>query len=142
MKKKLAVIGSTLAAVLVAGTMAVPAFAASNPADDAGSYSYNTGRSSYTAVQEEYGYSDSDTITNEAYSFNTGRKNAQNRGSLFSGLAEDMTKEEAEAFFAENGLGKGSAYVDGAYDESAKINYGYNTGYARYQQWHSTFENN
>ena len=45
--KKLAVIGSTLAAVLVAGSMAIPAFAASNPADDASTYSYNTGKQAY-----------------------------------------------------------------------------------------------
>lgn len=44
--KKLAVISSTLAAVLVTGSMTIPAFAASNPADDASAYSYNTGKQS------------------------------------------------------------------------------------------------
>ncbi len=60
--KKSAIIVSALTAVLTAGSMAVPAFAASNPADNARSYSYNTGRQVYEARMAEesakssYGY--------------------------------------------------------------------------------------
>ena len=59
--KKLAVIGSTLAAIIAVGSMSIPAFAASNPADDASTYSYNTGKQSYEArMAEEHPWFDNE----------------------------------------------------------------------------------
>ena len=110
--KKFAVIGSTLAAVLVAGSMSLTAFADSNPADDA-----------------------------SGYSFNTGSQAAQSRNNAFAEMptGDDLSDEELDAFFQSHGIGSGAAYADGQYDESAKTGYGYSKGQAAYQQRHASF---
>jgi len=65
------VISSTLAAVLVAGSMAIPVFAASNLADDASTYSYNTGKQAYGARMAEAHpwFDNEDEKTTANYSF-------------------------------------------------------------------------
>ena len=141
--KKLAVISSTLAAVLAAGAMTVTAFAASNPADDASGYSYNTGRQSYeTRMAEEHSwYDNEDESVTSGYSFNTGSQAAQARNNAFAQMpaGDDLTEEELDAFFQSNGIGTGAAYADGQYDESAKSGYGYATGRAAWQERHASF---
>ena len=57
------------------------------------------------------------------YSYNAGQQNAQSRNSIYENLPEGGTKEDAEAFYEQNDVG-GGAWVDGAYDESAKTDYG------------------
>ena len=135
--KKLAVIGSTLAAVLVAGSMAIPAFAASNPADDASTYSYNTGKQSYeTRMAEDHAWFDNeDDETTANYSFNIGSKAAQSRNSAFAEMptGDDLTDEKLDAFFQSHGIRNGAAYENGQYNESAKSGYGYAKGQAAYQ---------
>lgn len=64
------------------------------------------------------------------YSYNAGQQNAQSRNSIYENLPEGGTKEDAEAFYEQSGVG-GGAWVDGAYDESAKTDYGYMTGQQR-----------
>lgn len=145
--KKLAVIGSTLAAVLVAGSMTIPAFAASNPADDASTYSYNTGKQSYEArMAEDHPWFDNeDDETTANYSFNAGSQAAQSRNSAFAEMptGDDLTDEELDAFFQSQGIGNGAAYENGQYNESAKSSYGYAKGQAAYQERHASFgENN
>ena len=144
--KKLAVIGSTLAAVLVAGSMTIPAFAASNPADDASGYSYNTGKQSYeTRMAEDHAwYDNEDDSVTESYSFNLGSQAAQSRNSAFAEMptGDDLSDEELDAFFQSHGIGNGAAYANGQYDESLKSNYGYAKGQAAYQQRHASFSDN
>ena len=141
--KKLAVIGSTLAAVLVAGSMSLTAFAASNPADDASGYSYNTGKQSYEArmAEDHAWYDNEDDSVTEGYSFNTGSQAAQSRNNAFAEMptGDDLSDEELDAFFQSHGIGSGAAYADGQYDESAKTDYGYSKGQAAYQQRHASF---
>jgi len=144
--KKLAVISSTLAAVLVAGSMAIPVFAASNPADDASTYSYNTGKQAYEArMAEDHPWFDNeDEETTANYSFNAGSQAAQSRNSAFVEMptGDDLTDEELDAFFQSHGLGNGAAYANGAYDESLKSGYGYTKGQAAYQERHASFSGN
>ena len=145
MKKK-AVIGSTMAAVLVASSMAIPVFATSNPADDASGYSYNTGKQSYESrMSEDHAWYDNenDSVTS-GYSFNVGSQTAQSRNSAFAQMpaGDDLTKEDIEAWFETNGIGEGSAWSDGQYNESAKGSYGYAKGQAAYQQRHASFSGN
>ena len=144
--KKLAVIGSTLAAVLVAGSMAIPAFAASNPADDASGYSYNTGKQSYeTRMAEDHAwYDNEDDSVTEGYSWGIGSQTAQSRNSAFAEMPtnDDLSDEELDAFFQSHGIGNGAAYANGQYDESLKSNYGYAKGQAAYQQRHASFSDN
>lgn len=144
--KKFAVIGSTLAAVLVAGSMTIPAFAASNPADDAGGYSYNTGRQSYESrmAEDHTWYDNEDESVTSGYSFNVGSQAAQSRNNAFSEMpaGDDVAKEDIEAWFESNGIGNGAAYSNGQYDESAQSSYGYAKGQAAYQQRHASFSGN
>lgn len=141
--KKLAIIGSALAMVLAAGMMAIPAFAQSDPADDASKYSYNTGKQNYEArMAEDHAWYDNedDSVTAE-YSFNTGSQAAQSRNNAFAGMptGDDVSEEELASFFESHGIGNGSAYTNGQYDESAKANYGYAKGQAAYQERHASF---
>ena len=144
--KKLAVIGSTMAAVLVAGSMAIPAFAASNPSDDASGYSFNTGKQSYeTRMAEDHAwYDNEDDSVTEGYSFNIGSQAAQSRNSAFAEMptGDDLSDEELDEFFQSHGIGNGAAYANGQYDESAKSGYGYAKGQAAYQQRHASFTQN
>ncbi|MGN0203330.1 MAG: hypothetical protein ACI4BB_02220 [Coprococcus sp.] len=109
-KKKFAVIGSTLGAVLIAGFLAVPAFAASDPADDVSTYSYTTGH------QENAG-----------------------RQAIYEELPENATDDELAAFYESHDVGGTSAYVNGTCDEVVKGNYSFNQGHTSYLQWHSAF---
>ncbi|MGN1140429.1 MAG: hypothetical protein ACI4TF_04450 [Oliverpabstia sp.] len=113
LNRKHAVWGSALAVVAAVILLAVPAFAASDPADNANNYRYNTGR-----------------IENA------------DRQSIYSELPENATDEDLEAFYENHEVGESSAYSDGEYDETAKENYSYMKGYHSYQEWHSTFEDN
>ena len=54
---------------------------------------------------------------------------------------EDLTDEELAAFFEKYGIGEGSAYKDGAYDESAKTSYGYMKGKTASQERQASFQN-
>ena len=144
--KKLAVIGSTIAAVLVAGAMSVTAFAASNPSEDASGYSYNTGKQSYeTRMAEDHSwYDNEDDSVTEGYSFNIGSQAAQSPNSAFAEMptGDDLSDEELDEFFQSHGIGNGAAYSNGQYDESAKSGYGYAKGQAAYQQRHASFSGN
>lgn len=144
--KKLAVIGSTLAAVLVAGSMAIPAFAASNPSDDASGYSYNTGKQSYEArmAEDRAWYDNEDDSVTEGYSFHIGSQAAQSRNSAFAEMptGDDLSDEELDEFFQSHDIGNGAAYSNGQYDESAKSGYGYAKGQTAYQQRHASFSGN
>ena len=144
--KKLAVISSTLAVVLVAGSMAIPAFAASNPSDDASGYSFNTGKQSYeTRMAENHvWYDNEDDSVTEGYSFNIGSQAAQSRNSAFAEMptGDDLSDEELDEFFQSHGIENGAAYVGGQYNESAKSGYGYAKGQAAYQQRHASFSGN
>ena len=128
---------------LTAGTMAMPVLAQSNPADDANGYSYSTGKVSYTArMEEEHAwYDNEDSSVTADYSFNAGSSAAQARNNAFAGMptGDDVTKEEIEAWFAANGIGEGTAWVNGAYDESAKSSYGYAKGQSAAQERQATF---
>ena len=140
--KKLSMITTTLAAILAAGSMAVPVFAASNPADDAITYSYNTGRQSYeTRMAEDHPWFDNkDDETTANYNFNAGSQAAQARNSAFAEIptGDDLTDEELDAFFKSHGIGNGAAYENGQYDESAKSGYDYAKGQAACKQRHTS----
>lgn len=144
--KKLAVIGSTLAAALVAGTMAIPAFAASNPADDASDYGYNTGKQSYEIrmAEDHAWYDNEDDSVTSGYSFNIGSQAAQSRNNAFAEMPteDNLSDEELDAFFQSHGIGNGAAYENGQYDESAKADYGYAKGQVAYQQRLASFSGN
>ena len=141
--KKLSLITSTLAAVVLAGSMSIPAFAASNPADNAAAYSYNTGRQAYEArMNEEHAWFDNeDESVTAGYSFHKGDEAAQARVSAFAEMptGENLTEEELAAFFQSHGIGTGSAYENGEYNEEAKAAYGYNKGLSEWQQRHASF---
>lgn len=135
--KKLAVIGSALAAVLVASSMTTPAFAASNPTDDASGYSYNTGKQSYESrmAEDHTWYDNEDDSVTAGYSFNVGSQAAQSRNNAFAEMptGDDVAKEDIEAWFEGKGIGNGAAYSNGQYDEAAKSSYGYAKGQAAHQ---------
>ena len=144
--KRYAVIGSVLAAALAAGMLSVPAFAASNPADQADSYSYNIGIQSYrNRMAEEHSWYDNeeDSVT-AGYSFRTGTQNAQARNNIFAEMpaGNDTTKEDIAAWFESRGAGSGSAWIDGQYAESAQSGYGFAAGQAAWQQRHIAFTAN
>ena len=86
--KKLSKISVVFCAVLAAVMMAIPALAASNPADDASGYSYNTGLQSYESRMAETPewFDNKDASETAGYSFNTGAQNAQTRRSAFAGM--------------------------------------------------------
>ena len=63
-------------------------------------------------------------------SYNAGQQNAQSRNSVYEDLPEGGTKEDAETFYKQNDVG-GGAWVNGAYDESTKNDYGYVQGQQR-----------
>ena len=52
---------------------------------------------------------------------------------------DDVTKEDIEAWFESKGIGEGSAWSDGQYDESLKSSYGYTKGQTESQQRLATF---
>lgn len=141
--KKITVIGSALAAILVSTSMAAAAFAASNPADDASAYSYSAGKKNYESrmAEEHSWYDNKDDSVTATYSFNAGSQAAQSRNSAFAGMptGDDVNKEEVEAWFESSNIGEGSAWSNGQYAESAKTGYGYTTGQAAYQERHATF---
>ena len=144
--KKLAIISSALAAVLATVLLAVPAFAESDPADDAEDYSYNTGKESYETRMAESSewYDNEDESVTSGYSFNTGSQSAQARNNAFAGMpsGDEVAKEDIESWFAGKGFGSGAAYSDGQYNESAKSSYGYQKGQAAYQERHASFTGN
>lgn len=135
MKKKV-VINSILAAGAIAFAVAVPAFAESDPQDDAGTYSYAEGKASYQSRMAEAHpwFDDADETETAGYSYNAGSANAQARKSAFAGIpgGDDLSDEELDAFFNAAGVGGGAAYADGSYDESLKSGYGYTIGQAEY----------
>ena len=143
--KKFNTIATVFAAALVAGSMSMTAFAASNPADDVSTYSYNTGRQAYEAFKaEEHPWFDNeDEATTANYSFQTGNQAAEARIEAFKAMptGENLTDEELAAFFEKYGIGEGSAYKDGVYDEAAKASYGYMKGQTAAQERQASFQN-
>ena len=143
--KKFNTITTVIAAALVAGSMSVTAFAASDPADDVSAYSYNTGRQAYEAFKaEEHPWFDNeDEATTANYSFHAGNHAAQARIEAFKEMptGDDLTDEELAAFFEKYGIGEGSAYKDGVYDETAKASYGYTKGQTAAQERQTSFQN-
>lgn len=144
--KKLSKISVVISAVLAIVIMSVPTLAASNPADDVSAYSYKTGQQSYETRMSETPewFDNKDEVETADYSFNTGNQNAQARKNAFAGMpaGDDLSDEELNEFFSSNGLGIGSAYENGEYNESAKASYGYNKGQAAYQERHASFAGN
>ena len=143
--KKFNTITIVITAALIAGSMSVTAFAASNPADDVSTYSYNTGRQAYEAFKaEEHPWFDNeDEATTANYSFHTGNQAAEARIEAFKEMptGDDLTDEELAAFFEKYGIGEGSAYKDGVYDEAAKASYGYMKGQTAAQERQASFQN-
>ena len=143
--KKFNTITTVIAAALVAGSMSVTAFAASNPADDVSTYSYNTGRQAYEAFKaEEHPWFDNeDEATTANYSFHAGNQAAEARIEAFKEMptGDDLTDEELAAFFEKYGIGEGSAFKDGVYDETAKASYGYTKGQTAAQERQASFQN-
>ena len=103
---------------------------AEGAADDADktAFSFNTGKANGTQYAPEADSEESADKTD--YSYNAGQQNAQSRNDVYTALPEGGTKEDAEAFYEQNDVG-GGAWVDGAYDESAKADYGYAKGQQR-----------
>lgn len=123
-KRNIVMAAGLAALTLVGGSFT--AYAAESEAPSKTSYSYTTGQ----IMGAQY----ADDATEEAdktdFSFNAGRRNAQSRNDVYTALPEGGTKEEAQAFYEQNDIG-GGAWVNGAYDESAKIDYGYIKGQQR-----------
>ena len=130
---------------LGAGSMSITAFEAANPADDVSTYSYNTGRQAYEAFKaEEHPWFDNEDETTTAnYSFHAGNQAAEARIEAFKAMptGENLTDEELAAFFEKYGIGEGSAYKDGVYDETAKASYGYIKGQTASQERQASFQN-
>ena len=143
--KKFSTIATIFVAALVAGSMSMTAFAASNPADDVSTYSYNTGRQAYEAFKaEEHPWFDNEDETTTAnYSFHAGNKAAEEGSEAGKEMStgENLTDEELAAFFEKYGIGEGSAYKDGVYDETAKASYGYIKGQTASQERQASFQN-
>lgn len=110
---------------------------------DKTNFSFNTGKENGTqyapedlsdsATSADPSETSDETAETEAqadYSYNAGHQNSQSRNSIYEDLPEGGTKEDAEAFYEQNDVG-GSAWSDGAYDESAKADYGYVQGQQR-----------
>ena len=133
-----------LCAAMTAILMATTAFAASDPADNASAYSYNTGKQAYAArmAEEHPWYDNADEATAAEYSYNIGTQSAQARNDAFAGMptGDEAGEEELDSFYQTQGLGDGSAYTDGQYDEAGKSGYSYMAGQAAYQSWHAAFE--
>lgn len=125
------------------GIMSVSAFAASEPADDVTTYSYNTGMSDYDErMSEDHPWFDNACESETSgYSFNSESANALARINAFANLPTEteLTDEELAAFFEKYGIGEGSAWADGEYDESLKSSYGYTVGQAAYLERHTSF---
>ena len=125
--------------------MSVTAFAASNPADDVSTYSYNTGRQAYEArmAEKPAWFDNEDETTTANYSFHAGNQAAEARIEAFKAMhtGENLTDEELAAFFEKYGIGEGSAYKDGVYDETAKASYGYIKGQTASQERQASFQN-
>ena len=106
--KKFSTIATIFAAALVAGSMSMTAFAASNPADDVSTYSYNTGRQAYEVFKaEEHPWFDNEDETTTAnYSFHAGNQAAEARIEAFKAMptGENLTDEELAAFFEKYGM--------------------------------------
>ena len=109
------------------GAQYADAEGASDDADKT-EFSFNTGKANGTQYAPEADTEKSADKTD--YSFNAGQQNAQSRNDIYTALPEGGTKEDAEAFYEQNDVG-GGAWVDGAYDESAKADYGYAKGQQR-----------
>ena len=109
------------------GAQYADAEGASDDADKT-EFSFNTGKINGTQYAPEADSEESPDKTD--YSFNAGQQNAQSRNDIYTALPEGGTKEDAEAFYEQNDVG-GGAWVDGAYDESAKADYGYAKGQQR-----------
>ncbi|MCR4891604.1 MAG: hypothetical protein K5989_05430 [Lachnospiraceae bacterium] len=141
--KKMARFSSIMAAILVVSSMAIPAYAASDPADDVSTYSYNEGKKAYEALQAEGHpwFDNEDEATTANYSFHAGNQAAVSRNNIFAGMptGDDVTEEEMQAFFESNGLGEGAAYENGEYNEDLKSSYGYMTGKAAFEARQATF---
>ncbi len=157
MNKKLMTLGTTITALATAGAITLPVFAATDTAsetvpetaitegqtdsaetettvEDKTGYSFNTGKASYAAIMEEYGYSEGDdSDTNTSFSYYTGKQKQSELQTAYADLPENATEEEKAAFYASHDVGEGAAYVDGAYDESLKTSYSFNSGLAKYQ---------
>lgn len=135
--------GAAIAAVILAGAV-TPVFAVSDPADDTATYGYTEGRAAYnTRMAESHPWYDNTTDEQSAtYSFRSGLSKNEARTNAFSLMPTEpnLTDEELAAFFEKNGIGEGSAYSNGAYDESAKKSYGYAEGEAAYNVYHKQFE--
>ena len=78
--------------------MSVTAFAASNPADDVSTYSYNTGRQAYEArmAEKPAWFDNEDEATTANYSFHAGNQAAEARIEAFKAMptGENLTDEE------------------------------------------------
>lgn len=135
MKRK-ALISSILAAGAIAFVSAVPAFAASDPEDDASTYSYAEGEAAYEArMAESHPWSEEEESAESAdYSYHIGTASAEVRQNSFAGMpaGDDLTDEELNEFFSAAGIGEGAAYADGNYEETLKSGYGYTAGQAAY----------
>ena len=95
---------------------------------DKSDFSFNTGKENVTQYTPETDSEES--ADTENYSYNAGQQNAQSRNSVYEDLPEGGTKEDAETFYEQNDVG-GGAWVNGAYDGSAKTDYGYVQGQQR-----------
>ena len=140
--KKSNILRSTVTAVLIAASVSVPVFAASNPADDVTAYSYNAGKSSYeTRMAEEHTWFDNkDDAETADYSFRKGLSATQDRAAAFAELPENPTDEELAAFFEKHQIGSGSAWTDGVYNEDTKSGYGFQKGLSSWQERQAQFE--
>ncbi len=134
MKRK-ALISSILADGAIAFVSAVPAFAASDPEDDAGTYSFAEGEAAYEArMAETHPWFEEDDSEFADYSYHIGTASAEARQNSFAGMpaGDDLTDEELNEYFSAAGIGEGAAYADGSYEETLESGYGYTAGQAAY----------
>lgn len=68
------------------------------------------------------------------YGYLAGQQNSAARNKAYEALPEGATKEEAQEFYKTYGIG-GGAWVNGAYDESLKVRYGYAAGQKKALQY-------
>ncbi len=135
MNRKLTAVTSTFAAIALAATMCVPAFAASDPADDVSKYSYNVGKQAYEAFKAEAAathtwFDNEDAAATANYSFHTGNQEAEARDAAYAELPADADDATKAAFYAAHDFG-GPTWVNGAYDEAGKAEYSFHKGGAK-----------
>ena len=144
--KKLSFAAFAAAVLIGAASAALPAFAASNPADDISAYSYAAGKTSYEArmAEDHAWYNNEDASVTQNYRFRIGSRAASARSEAFAELPSDraLTDEELAEFFAGKGIGEGSSCSDGAYNEAAKNGYGYAAGREAAQARQASFGTN